>query len=171
MTSQQTIEDHGYQTEDWQPVFQPLENAKTLEDKNVPELLEQDTRNIGGHEQPVAEGGQFTYHSEDGVATFELRWGPRYLEEGQIAHGSLDLHGEIDGQPVRDLYEEIVEEHGTDYIESVNDTDGLAATIDLPENYDQQEWQQTVNAVDTIIEEANEVQTQLHNTLENYPTS
>lgn len=162
-----TVEDVGYTKEDWIPVFQPVETLDILENKHVPDRLTQDTFIDHGHERSYSNGGQIVYTMAPGAGSLDFEFGPSLVEEGLMVRGGVNFSGPIQGDPVDQVYETVVDNHPAPYLEP-RTGEILRARLELPEDYDQAAWEDTLTAAAGILQDAQHLQDTLLDTVDAY---
>lgn len=151
--------------EDWIPVIEPLEKSEAFSDENmVYRLNEGAFENAAGMEVPYDGGENDTiYDMEETDGRFWFHWGPVHAEDGLMLKGdlaSVENHG---GEAVAETEAEIAGQYSAPYITEVLQEDGRGLVdVRLPTDYDQEDWEETV---DTLVEISAEIG-QYHEDLE-----
>ncbi|MDZ7688637.1 MAG: hypothetical protein U5J64_07945 [Halobacteriales archaeon] len=161
-----TFESEGYQKKDWLPLLSKFDEHDKLtphHDVNaeVGELLFHPDNNTGE---------QIIYYMEDGgPGGFHLEYSPRRrTEEGQMLWGTVEFQtAEFKEEILKDPYRDIFEEHATDYMEPTDNILSLAE-IEVPENYDEKTWEETIEASVQMIEDSRRLQNSIKDAIEEF---
>lgn len=157
--------------EDWIPVFEPIENNETFADEDMPYRLTEETfENAAGMEVPYDEGENETiYDAEDGAGSLWFHWGPVHAEDGLMLKGQALFGGEHGGEAVAETEADIAGEYSASYLGEVRETEDRAEVdVELPIDYDQDDWEDTVDTLAAISQDIGEYHEDLNIVSEQY---
>jgi len=157
--------------EDWIPVFEPLENSEAFSDENMIYRLNEGTfENAAGMEVPYDEGENETpYDIKETTGSLLFYWGPSRAEDDIMLEGHALFGGEHGGEAVAETEASIIEQHSAPYFEKVRETDDWGEVdIKIPTDYDQEDWEDTVNTLAAISQEMGEYHEELNSVSEQY---
>jgi len=159
--------------EDWIPVLEPLENNEAFSEEDMLYRIEEEPayENEAGIEMSLAEGENDTiYNLDETNGSLWFQWGPVHAENGVMLGGHLISGGDHGGEAVTETEAEIASQYSAPYINEVIEGNGRAEVdVRLPVDYDQQDWEETVDTLVEISEEIGQYQDDLVAVTERYP--
>jgi len=165
--------DTNAEPEDWIPVFQAFEEHETVTHKYpidpLTETLANDDFSLDRKPQPdeYSYGEEF-YEIEGTDAIIRVWWSEYQRKDGRMIEAELAFIDEFTGPKVREVEDNIVTQHSAPYFEpKVEDTAGVA-DMDLPEDYDQGGWEQSVESAITAARELQDYHDTLHDATKTY---
>jgi hypothetical protein len=168
-----TLRDVGYSRDDWIPVFQVLEDYPDMSNQAIREKLTRETPKNDRRDAPrFVSGGEVFYDLENSDGRISLYFGPGRVKNETMVEGLVLFHPDIKGDVINEKYGEIVETHSAPYLTPDIGVDHVGidslATIEMPTNYDQHDWEDTVDTAISMISKAQGLQSELHDTTVNY---
>jgi len=179
-----------YDIEDWIPVAETFDehsrvqprgafenhadairgDVDSLPDDISGELDDRDLEQIENPEQ-LYEMEMF-YDVADTSGEINTWYSPSKRQEGDILEGILTFAADVEGRPVSQVHQKIVEEYSTPYLQANKDTgvegNATLASIQIPENYNPETLEDTIQAIVNIYDEAERFDDTITETVENY---
>lgn len=172
ITDIETVEDKGHDREEWIPFFQTLESREELQDENYPGQLRQEFQQVGTQEFPTGAGVRTpSYDQEEGPGSIHLEWGSTEVEQSLMAEGRITFFDpDFSGEPVTEKYRELLENQTAPYFDGDPNFEfgGFEQPLKVPLDYDQEDWEETVDTAVTLFEKAQAYQNALHETSDDY---
>jgi hypothetical protein len=112
--------------------------------------------------------GEEFYEIEGTDAVIRIWWSEYQRKDGKMAEAELAFTDEFRGQKVREVEDTIVEQYSAPYFEQVSTEHTTVADMDLPENYDQEDWEESVETAVEAAQELQEYHDALHDVSEPY---
>jgi len=164
--------------EDWIPVFEPMEQNDALRphaNVSLPEYIEKLQNGEIDHDGVGYEKGSNTsiFYNSDTTASIVTDWGPRQIvENDSMAEGFLSYHGTFQGDVVDEVKERVADQHSAPYFE-INETDyedgEIGIEFSLPDGYNQEQWEETVDTMVDVLNELDQYQDELEAVSDRYP--
>jgi len=158
--------------EDWIPVFEPLENSEAFSNEGMLYRLREKPsyENEAGVEVSLAEGeNENVYDMDEMTGAFWFHWGPVHAEDGLMLNGSLFSAGDHEGDAVSETETSIAGQYSAPYITEVREDDGHGdVEVQVPTDYDQEDWEETVDTLAEISAEIGQYQDDLEAVSEQY---
>lgn len=179
-----------YNIEDWIPVIEPFDNHPRLEPrspfhnhrdqiKGSTDVFSQDIldklndRELDRLDNPEQNHElELFYTVEDVSGEIEAWCSTEYRQEGNMLEGLLTFETRINGLPIAEKQEQLVEENNTPYLRTNPDMEPgdhvTLAYIEVPENYEPSTLQETVQATVDIYDEVHRLEKALEKTTREY---
>ena len=161
------------QLDDWIPIFEPLENSEAFSDERMLyRLREKPSYENEAGVDSLAEGeNENIYDMTEMTGAFWFHWGPVHAQDGLMLNGSLFSAGDHEGDAVSETETSIADQYPAPYITEVREDDGHGdVEVQVPTDYDQEDWEETVDALVEISAEIGQYQDDLEAVSEQYRT-
>lgn len=178
MTFEPTKMPNDMELEDWMPVFEPLEENNSLEQSDGVSLSTYMKMRKNGElddlKYPWEEGNNETAFAHDGGNGYlNTMWGPeKVVNEDIMIEGTLDYLGRFQGDTPTEVEKRIAQQHPAPYIDDIQteSTDGMVVLdFSLPKDYNQEDWEQTVDTLVDIMDDFDQYQDDLETVSDQYP--
>ena len=185
-------EQTSYSREDWIPVFSQFDDHDGLEYDGVFDSAQDLMESVSNEEVNIDDpakreralnerggldmmeeypAGQIFYEEPETGAEVFLAYSPPRADN-EIIDGHLSLSGKFNGPAVGQTWTEMVEENGTEYMTAPAGSEaGLGNTVcwlHIPENYDPNELEDTIDAVVEVARNVARLDEELEDTVEDF---
>ena len=190
MSALPSFAESDYDIEDWIPIADSFDEHPRLEPRGAFEnhadtirgdvdslsrdlLSEVDERELDQLENPdQSHEMELFYNVSDTSGEVATWYSPSARAEGNMLEGVLTYPSGVTGLPVAEVQKTIVDEYSTPYIQTNEDLgvedDVTLASLRVPENYDPETLEDTVQAIVNIYDETARFDDTVTEAVENY---